>query len=426
MSKITDVHARQVIDSRGNPTLEVDVITENGSCGRAIVPSGASTGSKEALELRDNDKSKFLGKSVFNSVNNVNKLITPKLIGKNVTNQLEVDQIMIDLDGSDNKSNLGANSILGVSLATAKAAAQDLQLPLYQYLGGPYAHKLPVPMLNIINGGEHADNNIDIQEFMIMPVGAKSFSHAVQISAEVFHALKKLLTEKNLQTAVGDEGGFAPMLADNKSALSLIIDAISMAGYKPGEEVVLALDIAASELFKDGVYEFKGEGTTRTPDELIDYYKTLCNEYPIISIEDGLHEDDWNNWEKLTKELGAKVQLVGDDLFVTNPKILQQGIDKNIANSILIKVNQIGTISETLEAIENAKRSKYSTVISHRSGESEDTFIADLAVATNSGQIKTGSLCRTDRVAKYNQLLRIEESLFNAKYSGHSAFDHLN
>ncbi len=423
MTEIISIHARQILDSRGNPTIEVDVLTESGALGRAIVPSGASTGSREALELRDGDKSVYLGKGVLTAVKNVNTIIAPHIVGMDVLDQLGIDNAMIALDGTDNKGKLGANALLGVSMAVARAAAAALDIPLYRYLGGPFAHTLPVPMMNILNGGAHADNNVDVQEFMVMPVGAKSFAHALQMGAEIFHALKKVLKDKGLNTSVGDEGGFAPSLENNEAALKVIMDAIAAAGYKAGSEVMLALDVASSELYKNGKYHLAGDGLVNSSEQMIDYYENLCNKYPIISIEDGLDESDWDGWKKLTERLGKKVQLVGDDLYVTNPKILKEGIDKGIANSILIKVNQIGTISETLAAIEMAKLAGYTAVISHRSGESEDVFIADLAVATNAGQIKTGSLCRTDRVAKYNQLLRIEEALENtASYPGKSAF----
>lgn len=423
MSTIADVYARQVIDSRGNPTVEVEVICEDGSTGRAIVPSGASTGSREALELRDGDAAYFMGKSVQQAVDNVNDIICDELFGADVTDQMTIDQILIELDGTENKSKLGANAMLGVSMACARAGAMATGQPLYRYLGGAFAHTLPVPMMNILNGGEHADNNVDIQEFMIMPVGADTFSDAIRMGTEIFHHLKAVLAKRGLNTAVGDEGGFAPDLESNEEAIKVIIQAIEAAGYAPGEQVMLALDAASSEFYKDGKYVLSGEGATYSSSELIQYYKRLCDTYPIISIEDGLDESDWDGWAELTKELGNTVQLVGDDLFVTNARILAEGIDKSVGNSILIKVNQIGTVSETLEAIELAKTNKYTTVISHRSGESEDTFIADLAVATNAGQIKTGSLCRTDRIAKYNQLLRIEDVLMdNAFYPGQDCF----
>ena len=423
MSTIADVYARQVIDSRGNPTVEVEVICEDGSTGRAIVPSGASTGSREALELRDGDAAYFMGKSVQQAVDNVNDIICDELFGADVTDQMTIDQILIELDGTENKSKLGANAMLGVSMACARAGAMATGQPLYRYLGGAFAHTLPVPMMNILNGGEHADNNVDIQEFMIMPVGADTFSDAIRMGTEIFHHLKVVLAKRGLNTAVGDEGGFAPDLESNEEAIKVIIQAIEAAGYAPGEQVMLALDAASSEFYKDGKYVLSGEGATYSSSELIQYYKRLCDTYPIISIEDGLDESDWDGWAELTKELGDTVQLVGDDLFVTNARILAEGIDKSVGNSILIKVNQIGTVSETFEAIELAKTNKYTAVISHRSGESEDTFIADLAVATNAGQIKTGSLCRTDRIAKYNQLLRIEDVLMdNAFYPGQDCF----
>ncbi|MSR88504.1 MAG: phosphopyruvate hydratase [Candidatus Margulisbacteria bacterium] len=426
MPLITDIIARQVLDSRGNPTIEVDVLTESGYFGRAIVPSGASTGSREALELRDGDNSLYGGKGVLNAIDNVHDIIAPELIGIDVTDQLGIDQHMIALDGTENKSNLGANAILGVSLAVAKAGAAASGQPLYRYLGGPYSHQMPVPMMNILNGGEHADNNIDFQEFMIMPVGALSFSEALRMGTEVFHVLKKVLHEKGLSTSVGDEGGFAPSLNTNEAALQLILEAIKLAGYEPGKQIALALDVASSEFYENGNYNLKGEGVIKTSDQLIDYYEEICNKYPIISIEDGLAESDWDGWQRMTERLGKKVQLVGDDLFVTNQKILKEGIAKHVGNSVLVKVNQIGTVSETLATIQEANRARYTTVISHRSGESEDTFIADLAVATNAGQIKTGSLCRTDRIAKYNQLLRIEEDLAElAQYPGKAAFYNL-
>jgi len=421
MSIIAEVYSRQVLDSRGNPTIEVDVLTESGILGRAIVPSGASTGSREALELRDGDKQVYMGKGVLKAVQNVNDIIAPELMGLDVCEQMEIDQIMIDLDCTDSKTKLGANAILGISMACSKAAAQTVGLSLHKYLGGPFGHVLPVPMMNILNGGQHADNNVDIQEFMIMPVGAPSFSEALRMGAEVFHTLKGVLKAKGLNTAVGDEGGFAPNLRSNSEALDVIMEAIQQAGYK--NDILLALDVASSELYKEGNYHLEGEGLTKSSEDMIAFYESLCNQYPIISIEDGLDESDWKGWKLLTERLGKKVQLVGDDLFVTNVKILKEGIEKNIANSILIKVNQIGTVTETLAAIEMAKKANYTAVISHRSGESEDSFIADLAVATNSGQIKTGSLCRTDRIAKYNQLLRIEEELgASAVYLGRKTF----
>ena len=412
MSEIIDIYAREILDSRGNPTVEVEVYLESGVMGRAAVPSGASTGEREALELRDGDKDRYLGKGVLKAVAHVNEVIAEALLGWEATDQTEIDRKLMEMDGTDFKSNLGANALLGVSLAVAKAAAEDSGLPLYQYLGGTNAKELPVPMMNIINGGEHADNNVDIQEFMIMPTGADSFKEALRMGAEIFHALKKVLKDKGYNTAVGDEGGFAPDLKSNEEALEVIMDAIKAAGYKPGEDVLLALDVAASELYKDGTYTLENEKQKeKTAADMVEFYADLVDRYPIISIEDGMSENDWDGWKLLTDRLGDKIQIVGDDLFVTNTSILKEGIDKGIANSILIKVNQIGTLTETLDAIEMAKRAGYTAIISHRSGETEDTFIADLAVATNAGQIKTGSLCRTDRVCKYNQLLRIEDEL---------------
>ncbi len=424
MSQITDVYAREILDSRGNPTLEVEVFLESGAMGRAAVPSGASTGEREALELRDGDKSRYLGKGVLKAVDNVNDVIADQVIGMEATDQVGVDKKMLELDGTDFKSSLGANAILGVSLAVAKAAADEAGLPLYQYIGGANAKELPLPMMNIINGGAHADNNVDIQEFMIMPAGAPNFREALRMGAEIFHALKGVLKGKGYNTAVGDEGGFAPNLKSNEEALEVIMEAIEAAGYKPGEDVLLALDVASSELFKDGVYTLENEPEPqKTADQLIDFYENLVNKYPIISIEDGMAENDWDGWKKLTDRLGKRIQIVGDDLFVTNPRILKEGIQKGLANSILIKLNQIGTLTETLDAIEMAKRAGYTTVISHRSGETEDTTLADLAVAVNAGQIKTGSLCRTDRVCKYNQLLRIEDELDNvALFRGKEVF----
>ncbi len=423
MPIITQVFARQVLDSRGNPTVEVDVITDSGVMGRSIVPSGASTGSKEALELRDGDKAIYGGKGVLKAVAHVNERIAPEIVGYDVRCQLAIDEAMLALDGTDNKRELGANAILGVSMSVAKAAASYLDIPLYQYLGGVFAHVLPLPMMNILNGGQHADNNVDIQEFMVMPVGAATYSDALRMGTEIFHTLKKVLQSKGLSTAVGDEGGFAPSLESNEAAIEVILTAIEQAGYQPGKDVMLALDVAASELYQDGVYRLEGEGVTKTSDEMVSFYQDLCSRYPIISIEDGLDESDWTGWAKLTQALGQKVQLVGDDLFATNVALLSKGIQAKVANSILIKVNQIGSVSETLAAIEMAKKAGYTAVVSHRSGESEDTFIADLAVATNAGQIKTGSLCRTDRIAKYNQLLRLEESLgSSAKFWGRDAF----
>lgn len=428
MSIITKVYAREVIDSRGNPTIEVEVSTLSGGFGRAIVPSGASTGEREALELRDGDKSRFLGKGVLTAVKNVNEILGPAILAKelDVLNQVELDEFMIELDGTDSKSNLGANAILGISLAAAHAAANLLNIPLYRYLGGFNAKKLPVPMMNVINGGSHADSSVDFQEFMIMPVGAPNLKEALRWGAEVFHNLKAVLKAKGHVTAVGDEGGFAPNLSSNEEPLQVIVEAIEKAGYKPGVDFKLAMDVAASEFYnkETKVYELKKSGQgTKTTDEMIAWYKELCDKYPIISIEDGLGERDWDGWKKLTEVLGDKVQIVGDDLFVTNPRILQEGIDKGIANSILIKVNQIGTLTETFDAMEKAKAAGYTAVVSHRSGETEDATIADIAVAFNAGQIKTGSMSRTDRLAKYNQLLRIEDQLGEtAVFPGLSAF----
>ena len=411
MTIINDIFAREIMDSRGNPTIEVEVFLEDGTVGRAAVPSGASTGVHEAVELRDGDKSRYLGKGVLKAVDNVNTIISPELIGFDATDQAGIDLLMIDLDGSANKAKLGANAILGVSMAVAKAAAQSLGLPLYQYLGGFNAKELPVPMMNILNGGEHADNNVDIQEFMIMPVGAPTFREALRMGAEVYHSLKAVLKGRGLNTAIGDEGGFAPNLSSNEEALKVIIEAIEKAGYKPGEDIFLAMDVASSEIYQDGKYNLAGEGITKTAAEMVAFYEELVAKYPIISIEDGMAEDDWEGWKLLTEKLGDKIQLVGDDLFVTNTKRLKMGIDQDIANSILIKVNQIGTLTETFETIEMAKRAGYTCVISHRSGETEDATIADIAVAVNAGQIKTGAPTRSDRIAKYNQLLRIEEEL---------------
>ncbi|WP_337617685.1 phosphopyruvate hydratase [Acidaminococcus timonensis] len=423
MPIIENVCAREILDSRGNPTVEVDVLLDDGTVGRAAVPSGASTGVHEAVELRDGDKDRFGGKGVSKAVDNVNEAIADVIIGLDPTRQVEIDQAMIRLDGTPNKGKLGANAILGVSLAVAKAAANAVGLPLYQYLGGVNAKELPVPMMNILNGGAHADNNVDIQEFMIMPVGADSFAEALRINAEIYQALKKVLKGKGLATAVGDEGGFAPNLESNEEALQVIVEAIEKAGYKPGEQVRLAIDTAASELFEDGKYNLKGEGVVKTADEMVEWYASLCEKYPIVSIEDGLAEDDWDGWKKLTDALGKKVQLVGDDLFVTNVERLQKGIEQGVANAILIKLNQIGTLTETLDAIEMAKRAGYTAIVSHRSGETEDTTIADVVVGTNAGQIKSGAPCRTDRVAKYNQLLRIEEDLgAAAQYNGMKVF----
>ena len=431
MPFIVDVYAREVLDSRGNPTIEVEVFTESGAFGRALVPSGASTGEYEAVELRDGDKSRYLGKGVQKAVDNVNEIIAPMLVGEeySVLDQVGVDHALIELDGTENKGKLGANAILGVSMAVAHAAANYLDIPLYQYLGGFNSKQLPVPMMNIVNGGEHADNNVDIQEFMIMPVGAPSFKEALRMGAEIFHTLKSVLKAKGLNTAVGDEGGFAPNLGSNEEALQTIVEAIEKAGYKPGEEVMLAMDAASSEFYnrEDGKYHLSGEGVVKTSAEMVDWYEELASKYPIISIEDGLDENDWEGHKLLTERLGKKVQLVGDDLFVTNTKKLSEGIEKGIGNSILIKVNQIGTLTETFDAIEMAKRAGYTAVISHRSGETEDNTIADIAVATNAGQIKTGAPSRTDRVAKYNQLLRIEDQLGEtSQYNGLKSFYNLS
>lgn len=426
MSVIVDVHAREVLDSRGNPTIEVEVETVSGAFGRAIVPSGASTGEREALELRDGDKNRFNGKGVMTAVNNVNEILTDVVIGLDVTDQAAIDKALIEADGTKDKSKYGANAILGISLAVAHAAANFYGLPLYRYLGGIHAKTLPVPMMNVLNGGSHADSSVDFQEFMIMPVGAKSMKEAIQMGAETFHALKKVLKEKGQVTAVGDEGGFAPNLEDNEAPLKAIMEAIKAAGYKAGEDICIAMDVAASEFYntETKMYDLKKSGQgSKTTDEMIAWYDELVEKYPIISIEDGLGERDWDGWKKLTEHLGKKIQLVGDDLYVTNPAILQEGIDKDIANSILIKVNQIGTLTETFDAMELAKKHGYTAVVSHRSGETEDTTIADIAVAFNAGQIKTGSMSRTDRIAKYNQLLRIEEELGDvAVFPGKSAF----
>lgn len=422
---IEDIHAREVLDSRGNPTVEVEVALSDGSLGRAIVPSGASTGVHEALELRDQDKDRYNGKGTLKAVENIEEIIAEKLIGIGPFDQVLIDNFMIDLDGTENKKNLGANAMLGVSMAVASAAAASLKMPLFQYLGGVNAKVLPTPMMNILNGGSHADNTVDIQEFMIMPVGADSVREAIRMGAEIFAALKKVLKDKNMITTVGDEGGFAPNLKTNEDAIKVILEATEKTGYKAGEDIKIAIDAASSEFYDNDkkVYILEGEGKTMTSSEMVDYYAELCEKYPIISIEDGLAEDDWEGWKELTEKLGSKVQLVGDDLFVTNTKRLKQGIEKGIANSILIKVNQIGTLTETLDAIEMAKKAGYTAVISHRSGETEDTTIADLAVATNAGQIKTGSLSRTDRIAKYNQLIRIEELIGPAaEYLGGDAF----
>ena len=423
MSAIVDVIAREIMDSRGNPTIEVDVLLESGVIGRAAVPSGASTGAKEAVELRDGDKSRYLGKGVLKAVEHVNTEITEAIIGLDAEEQAFIDKTLIELDGTENKDRLGANAILGVSMACARAAAEESGLPLYRYLGGSGRMQLPTPMMNIINGGEHADNSVDIQEFMIIPAGLPTFREALRCGAEIFHQLKKTLAAKGLATTVGDEGGFAPDLPSNESALQLIMEAITAAGYEPGKDVYLGLDCASSEFYKDGKYVLASENVSLSSAQFCDYLATLCDKYPIISIEDGMDEFDWDGWDLLTQRLSDKVQLVGDDLFVTNPKILKEGIQKKVANSVLIKVNQIGTLTETFETIEMAKRAGYTVVISHRSGETEDTTIADIAVATNALQIKTGSLCRSERVAKYNQLLRIEEELGDAtSYAGFSAF----
>ena len=426
MSQIVDVHAREILDSRGNPTIEVEVTTASGYFGRAMVPSGASTGESEALELRDGDKSRYLGKGVQKAVDNVNNVLADVVKGMDVTSQAAIDKALIEADGTKDKSKYGANAILGISLAVAHAAADVYGLPLYRYLGGINAKTLPVPMMNVLNGGSHADSSVDFQEFMIMPVGAKSVKEAIRMGAETFHALKSVLKKKGQVTAVGDEGGFAPNLEDNEAPLKCIMEAIEAAGYKPGEEICIAMDVAASEFYnaETGMYELKKSGQgNKTTDEMIAWFDELVEKYPIISIEDGLGERDWDGWKKLTEHLGKKIQLVGDDLFVTNPEILQEGIDKDTANAILIKVNQIGTLTETFDAMELAKKHGYTAVVSHRSGETEDTTIADIAVAFNAGQIKTGSMSRTDRIAKYNQLIRIEEELGDvAVFPGKSAF----
>ena len=429
MSVIESVYAREVLDSRGNPTVEVEVVLESGAEGRAIVPSGASTGAFEAVELRDGDKGRYLGKGTQNAVNNVNTIIAPELEGLESTDQPGIDALLLELDGTPNKGKLGANAILGVSMAVARASADELGLPLFQYIGGVNAKQLPVPMMNILNGGEHADNSVDVQEFMILPVGAKSFREGLRMGAEVFHSLKKVLSERGLACGVGDEGGFAPNLGSNREALELIVEAIKAAGYEPGKDVMLGLDVAASEMYNEETkkYVLAGEGKELTAAEMVDLYEDWTTNFPIITIEDGLDEEDWDGWKVLTERLGKKVQLVGDDLFVTNTERLERGIEAGVANSILIKVNQIGTITETLDAIEMAKRAGYTAVISHRSGETEDTTIADLAVAVNAGQIKTGAPSRTDRVAKYNQLLRIEETVSaQARYCGLKSFYNLN
>jgi enolase len=426
MSTIVDIIGREVIDSRGNPTVECDVLLESGTMGRAAVPSGASTGSREAIELRDGDASRYGGKGVLRAVENINTEISEALMGLDATEQAYIDKVLIELDGTDNKARLGANATLAVSMAVAKAAAEESGLPLYRYFGGSGAMSLPVPMMNVINGGAHANNNLDIQEFMIIPVGAPTFREAIRYGAEVFHALKKLINERGLSTAVGDEGGFAPSVANHEAAIQMILEAIDRAGYQAGSQIALGLDCAASEFFKDGKYVLGGEGLTLSAADFTNMLATWCDKYPIVSIEDGMAENDWDGWRVLTDALGDRVQLVGDDLFVTNTRILREGIDAGIANSILIKINQIGTLTETFAAIELAKRNNYTAVVSHRSGETEDTTIADIAVATNALQIKTGSMSRSDRVAKYNQLLRIEEDLGDvAQYPGRSAFYNL-
>jgi enolase len=426
MSAIVDIVGREILDSRGNPTVECDVLLESGTMGRAAVPSGASTGSREAIEMRDGDKARYLGKGVLKAVQHVNTEISEAVLGLDASEQAFLDKTLIDLDGTDNKSRLGANAMLAVSMAVARAAAEESGLPLYRYFGGMNGCSLPVPMMNVINGGAHANNNLDLQELMIMPVGAPSFREALRYGAEVFHALKKIIDGKGMSTAVGDEGGFAPSVESHEAAIGLLLEAIEKAGYRPGEQIALALDCAASEFFKDGKYHLEGEGLVLTAHEWSDKLADWAGKYPIVSIEDGMHEGDWDGWKMLTDKLGKKVQLVGDDLFVTNTKILKEGIDKGIANSILIKINQIGTLTETFAAIEMAKQAGYTAVISHRSGETEDSTIADIAVGTNAGQIKTGSLSRSDRIAKYNQLLRIEEDLGDvARYPGRAAFYNL-
>ena len=426
MSAIVDIVGREILDSRGNPTVECDVLLESGVMGRAAVPSGASTGSREAIELRDGDMGRYLGKGVLKAVDHINHNISEAVLGLDASEQAFLDKTLIELDGTDNKSNLGANAMLAVSMAVARAAAEEAGLPLYRYFGGMNSVQLPVPMMNVINGGAHANNSLDLQEFMIIPVGAPSFREAVRWGAEVFHALKKIIHDKGMSTAVGDEGGFAPNVAGHEAAILLILEAIDKAGYTAGEQIALGLDCAASEFYKDGKYHLEGEGLVLSAGEWTDMLATWCDKYPIISIEDGMHEGDWDGWKHLTDRLGQKVQLVGDDLFVTNTKILKEGIEKGVANSILIKINQIGTLTETFAAIEMAKRAGYTAVISHRSGETEDATIADIAVGTNAGQIKTGSMSRSDRMAKYNQLLRIEEDLGGvAHYPGRSAFYNL-
>jgi enolase len=411
MSKIKNVKAREILDSRGNPTVEVDVVLDNGILGRAAIPSGASTGSKEAVELRDGDKTRYLGKGVLKAVNNVNEIIAPQVIGKDPKEQKSIDYLMIDIDGTENKAKLGANAILGVSLAVAKAGARDVGMPVFLYLGGEDARRLPIPFFNILNGGKHADNNVDVQEFMIAPIGAKSFKEALRMGAETYHNLKAVLKSQGLSTAVGDEGGFAPNLSSNEEAVKIIIIAIEKAGYSPGQDISIVLDPAASEFYQDGKYILKADKSRLSSKEMVKYYANLISKYPIISIEDGLAEDDWDGWQILTNELGKKIQLTGDDIFVTNPRILAQGIQKGVANSVLIKLNQIGTLTETLETVGMAKRAGYTCVFSHRSGETEDSFLADITVATNAGQLKTGAPARSERLSKYNQLLRIEEEL---------------
>ena len=428
MTVISDIYAREILDSRGNPTIEVEVWTESGGYGRAGVPSGASTGAFEAVELRDGDKNRYMGKGVLNAVDNVNNIIAPELIGRDAINQAQIDKLLIALDGTPNKGKLGANAILGVSIGCAKAAASALGLPLYQYLGGVNGKVLPVPMMNILNGGQHADNNVDIQEFMVMPVGAENFREALRMGAEIFHNLKSVLKSKGLNTAVGDEGGFAPNLSSNEEALITIVEAIKKAGFAPGKDVMLAIDVAASDLFdpETKIYTLEGEGRKFTQAEMVDYYADLVSKYPIISIEDGMNEEDWEGWKMLTEKLGDKVQLVGDDIFVTNTERLKKGIELKVANSVLIKLNQIGTITETLDTIEMAKRAGYTAVVSHRSGETDDSTIADLVIAVNAGQIKTGAPSRMDRVAKYNQLLRLEDNLGDAaQYEGAEVFYNL-
>ncbi len=423
MSFITDVFAREILDSRGNPTVEVEVVLDDGSFGRAAVPSGASTGQFEAVELRDGDSARYLGKGVRQAVENVNEIIAPEVMGIDATDQRLVDSTLLALDGTPNKSKLGANAILGVSLAVAKAAAESTELTLYSYIGGANAHELPVPMMNILNGGAHADNNVDLQEFMVMPVGATTFAEGLRMCAEIYHTLKGVLQERGLGASVGDEGGFAPNLESNEAALQIIVDAVEKAGYSMGEQIMIALDPATSEIYRDGAYHLDGEGRVLSSEEMVEFWVDLCDRYPIVSLEDGMAEEDWDGWRLLTERLGTKVQLVGDDLFVTNTERLRRGIETGVANSILIKLNQIGTLTETLECIEMARRAGYTCVISHRSGETEDTTIADVAVAVNAGQIKTGAPARSDRVAKYNQLLRIEEELCDSStYPGMDAF----